>query len=128
MMPPFEYVRARSVDEAIAHLARGNARIHAGGTDLLGCIRERTFSVERIVSIRGIKGLSGINETPEGVSVGSLTTITQLASSPVIARLFPSLAMAAGEWRALSFETRVQSGEISAKNHAAGTIAASSIA
>ena len=63
MMPSFEYVRANSVDEAIRHLATRNARIHAGGTDLLGCMRDRIFSVERIVSIRGIKGLSGINET-----------------------------------------------------------------
>jgi xanthine dehydrogenase YagS FAD-binding subunit len=97
MMPSFEYVRADSIDEAIKHLSSRNARVHAGGTDLLGCMRDRIFPVERVVSIRGIKGLSGINETPEGLTIGSLTTITQLATSPVVTRLFPGLAMAAGE-------------------------------
>ena len=97
MMPSFEYVRANTVDEAIKHLATRNAKIHAGGTDLLGCMRDRIFPVERIVSIRGIKGLSKIDETLEGITIGSLTTITQLAASPVVARPFPGLAMAAGE-------------------------------
>jgi len=97
MMPSFEYVRAGSVDEAIKHLSTRNARVHAGGTDLLGCMRDRIFPVERVVSIRGIKGLSGIDETPEGMTIGSLTTIVQIATSPVVAHLFPGLAMAAGE-------------------------------
>jgi len=97
MMPSFEYVRAKSVDEAIKHLAIRNAKVHAGGTDLLGCMRDRIFSVERIVSIQGIKGLSGIDETSEGMTIGSLTTITQIAASPIVARLFPGLAIAAGE-------------------------------
>jgi xanthine dehydrogenase YagS FAD-binding subunit len=90
-------VRVRSVDEAVTYLAKGNARVHAGGTDLLGCIRERIFPVERIVSIRDIKGLSGINETPEGIWIGPLTTITQIGTSPIVARLLPGLALAAGE-------------------------------
>jgi len=96
-MPSFAYIRARSVDEAIKHLSASNARIHAGGTDLLGCVRDRIFPVERVVAIRGIKGLSGIAETPDGVSIGSLTTIAEIAASPVVARLFSGLAVAAGE-------------------------------
>ncbi len=97
MMPPFDYVRARSVDDAVTHLKARNARVQAGGTDLLGCLRDRIFPVERVVSIRGIKGLSGIEETREGIKIGSLTTISQVAASPVVARLFPGLAAAAGE-------------------------------
>jgi xanthine dehydrogenase YagS FAD-binding subunit len=97
MMPSFEYVRANSVDEAIKHLSSRNSWVHAGGTDLLGCVRDRIFPAERIVSIRGIKGLSGINETLESITIGSLTTIAQIATSPIVARLFPGLAMAAGE-------------------------------
>ena len=97
MMPSFEYVRANSVDEGIKHLSSRNAKVHAGGTDLLGCMRDRIFPVERIVSIRGIKELSRIDETLENISIGSLTTITQLTTSPVIGRLFPGLAAAAGE-------------------------------
>jgi len=46
-MPQFAYVRPKSLEEAIRHLSTGNARIHAGGTDLLGCLRDGVFSVRR---------------------------------------------------------------------------------
>jgi xanthine dehydrogenase YagS FAD-binding subunit len=97
MMPSFEYTRARSVDDAIALLSAPNARIHAGGTDLLGCLRERIFPVGRVVALKNLHDLSGITENSGGVHVGALTTIRQLAASPTIANLFPGLAMAAGE-------------------------------
>ncbi len=95
MMPSFEYVKARSIDEAIALLSTRNAKIHAGGTDLLGCIRDRIFPVERVVSLKDVKGLAGIEETPEGVTVGSLATISRIASNSLVARLFPGLAACA---------------------------------
>jgi xanthine dehydrogenase YagS FAD-binding subunit len=50
MMPSFEYVRARSVNEAMALLSVPNARIHAGGTDLLGCMRDKILPVGRVVA------------------------------------------------------------------------------
>ncbi len=96
-MPSFEYVRARSIDEAVSLLSSGSARIHAGGTDLLGCLRDRVFQAERVVSIRGIEGLSGIRETSDGVAIGALATVAQVAASPIIGRVFPGLAQAAGE-------------------------------
>jgi xanthine dehydrogenase YagS FAD-binding subunit len=97
MMPSFEYARARSVNEAIALLSAPNARIHAGGTDLLGCMREGIFPVGRVVAVKDLSGLSGIRENRGDVSVGALTTIAQLAASPTVAGLFPGLAMAASE-------------------------------
>lgn len=128
MIPSFEYVRARSVDEAITYLSAHNARVYAGGTDLLGCMRDRIFPVERIVSIWGIKGLLGINETTESITVGSLTTIAQLATSPVVTRFFPVSPWRPVRWRAHNFGIRVQSVETFAKSRAAGIIAGSLIA
>jgi len=97
MMPSFEYVRARSVNEAIALLSASNARIHAGGTDLLGCVRDKIFPAARVVAVKDVPGLSGIKENRDYFSVGALTTIAQLASSPIVASFFPGLPMAAGE-------------------------------
>ena len=97
MMPSFEYVRARSVNEAMALLSVPNARIHAGGTDLLGCMRDKIFPVGRVVAVKDLPGLSGIKENHGDVTVGALTTVAQLAASPVVASFFPGLAMAAGE-------------------------------
>jgi xanthine dehydrogenase YagS FAD-binding subunit len=97
MMPSFEYARARSIDDAIDLLSVPNARIHSGGTDLLGCMRERIFPVERVVSLKGIRDLSGIADNGREVTVGALATITQVTTDPIIGSLFPGLAMAAGE-------------------------------
>ena len=43
MLPSFAYVRPTSLDEALKHLADGKGRVHAGGTDLLGCLRDGVF-------------------------------------------------------------------------------------
>lgn len=97
MMPAFEYVRARSLDEAVQHLSSGGAVVHAGGTDLLGCLRERVFPVGRMVSISALKELAGIRETSSGIRIGALTTVAEIAESPLIKKLYPGLAQAAGE-------------------------------
>jgi len=98
MIKGFSYLRAKSVQEALSGLAQGNARVHAGGTDLLGCLREQVFAADMIVSISGIKGLKGIRETAEGgLRIGALTTITEISESRIIRERYPALAQAAAE-------------------------------
>ena len=98
MVPSFSYIRARSLDEAIDHLAMDGARPHAGGTDLLGCLRDRVFDVTTVVSITGLKELRGIEATPAGgIRIGSLTTIAEIARHPVIRSNYRALSMAASE-------------------------------
>jgi xanthine dehydrogenase YagS FAD-binding subunit len=98
MIPSFSYIRARSVDEAVRYLSLDSARAHAGGTDLLGCLRERIFEVTTVVSIAGLKELTGIVETPAGgLRIGSLTTIADVARHPVIESKYRALSMAAAE-------------------------------
>jgi xanthine dehydrogenase YagS FAD-binding subunit len=98
MVPSFSYIRARSLDEAIRYLSLDGARAHAGGTDLLGCLRERVFDVTTVVSIAGLKELKGIGATPAGgLRIGSLTTIAEVARHPVIESKYRALSMAASE-------------------------------
>jgi xanthine dehydrogenase YagS FAD-binding subunit len=98
MVPSFSYIRARSLDEAIDHLAMDGARPHAGGTDLLGCLRDRVFDVTTVVSIAGLKELRGIQATPAGgLRIGSLTTIAEIARHPLIRSNYRALSMAASE-------------------------------
>jgi xanthine dehydrogenase YagS FAD-binding subunit len=40
MLPNFSYVKAASLKEAIRQLGSDQARVHAGGTDLLGCLHD----------------------------------------------------------------------------------------
>jgi xanthine dehydrogenase YagS FAD-binding subunit len=98
MVPSFSYIRPDSLAEAIAYLALEGARVHAGGTDLLGCLRDRVYGVSTVVSIAGIKELKGIAVTPAGgLRIGSLTTIAEVTRHPVIRSKYPALSMAAAE-------------------------------
>jgi xanthine dehydrogenase YagS FAD-binding subunit len=95
MLSNFTYIKATSLKEAKKQLSSDNTRIYAGGTDLLGCLRDHVFSAEKIVSISKIKELQGIRETAEGLRIGALTTVTEVAGNPIIQKRYTVLAQAA---------------------------------
>ena len=96
MMPDFAYVSVDSLKDAIKQLSSPGAKIHAGGTDLLSCLRDDIFPVEKIVSLSRLDGLRGIKEAPDGgIRIGALTTITEVASHPLVRDRYPALAQAA---------------------------------
>jgi xanthine dehydrogenase YagS FAD-binding subunit len=98
MMRNFSYVRVRSLKEAIEHLSSDGARLYAGGTDLLGCLRDHVFEAEKVVSIAGLKQLRGIHETADGaLRIGALTTISDVARNTTIRERYRVLAQAAFE-------------------------------
>jgi xanthine dehydrogenase YagS FAD-binding subunit len=98
MRSNFAYVRARSVRDAVKHLASGGARLHAGGTDLLGCLRDHVFDADKLVSISKLNALHGIKETVEGgLRIGALTTLTEVAENPIIKHRYYALAQGASE-------------------------------
>jgi len=97
-MPNFSYVRIRSLKEATEHLSSDGARVHAGGTDLLGCLRDNVFEAKKVVSISGLNNLRGVQETKEGgLRIGTLTTITEIADNKKVRDHYPALAKAASE-------------------------------
>jgi xanthine dehydrogenase YagS FAD-binding subunit len=97
MLPAFDYIRPKSLAEAFKHLANDGTRVQAGGTDLLGCLRDRIFEVSSVVSLNGIKEMRRIERAENGVRIGALTTVTELAASPLIRDQYPVLAQAALE-------------------------------
>jgi xanthine dehydrogenase YagS FAD-binding subunit len=98
MLPAFEYVRPDTLKDAIKHLAAPGAVVHAGGTDLMGCLRDHIFQAGRVVSLSRLTALHGIKKTSEGgLDIGALTTITDVAESPEINKMYPGLAKAASE-------------------------------
>jgi len=97
-MPNFSHVRPRSLKEAIQHLSSDGARVHAGGTDLLGCLRDAVFETKKVVSLSGLKDLRSIRETKEGgLRIGTLATLTEIANSRIAKDRYPALAKAASE-------------------------------
>jgi xanthine dehydrogenase YagS FAD-binding subunit len=96
MMNNFSYVKAGSLAEAIKELSTKGARLHAGGTDLLGCARNEIIQVAKVVSIGSLKQLKGISTRPDGgVRIGALTTLADIAANASIAKTYPVLVQAA---------------------------------
>jgi xanthine dehydrogenase YagS FAD-binding subunit len=85
------YLRAGDLDEALRHLREGDACVHAGGSDLVTCLRDGTVACGRVISIAGLDQLRRI----ERGSIGALVTLTDLARNNDVARRWPALAAAA---------------------------------
>jgi len=96
MLRTFAYVRPGSVSEALKQLDGPGSRIHAGGTDLLGCLRDGVFEAQKIVSLAKLDELRGITVAPDGeLRIGALATIAEIAAHPAIAVTFSALSQAA---------------------------------
>jgi xanthine dehydrogenase YagS FAD-binding subunit len=98
MLPPFSYARPIKLKDAVKHLSDQRTAIHAGGTDLLGCLRDGIMPVDKVVSISALKELRGIRETEDGgMIIGAMTTITEVSEHPAIRKKYPGLAAGASE-------------------------------
>ena len=98
MLTNFEYIRAGSLEEASNILMDEGTLLHAGGTDLVSCLRDNVFSADRIVSIGQLKDLRGIKDSPgNGMTIGALTTITEVAEHPDIKKHYHALSLGASE-------------------------------
>jgi xanthine dehydrogenase YagS FAD-binding subunit len=96
MLPKFTYARATSIDNALAILNDRPALIHAGGTDLLGCLREGILSADTMVSLSAIQELDGVRSAADGsIRIGALTSIADIAADASIGRRYEALAQAA---------------------------------
>jgi carbon-monoxide dehydrogenase medium subunit len=94
---PFEYHRARSVDEAIVLLGRhgDDAKLLAGGHSLIPLLKLRFAQPKHLIDVRRIPDLSGIREADDVLIIGATTTHAELERSSVAGRRLPILAEAA---------------------------------
>ncbi len=95
-MVNFEYFDAKSLEGLPELLGRkrGESVVLAGGTDLLDMLKERLLQPRRVVNIKNLQELKGI-ENGNGLNIGSLTTIAEIAANPVIQKKYAVLAQAA---------------------------------
>ena len=94
---PFDYVRASSALEAASLLQKhgDQAKVLAGGTDLIPLMKKRSLTPKVVIDLKGIKGISDIQIEKDVLRIGALTTVTQLLASADIGRIMPSLQAAA---------------------------------
>lgn len=92
-MRKFEYFEPKSLSEVfnILNTYRRDARILAGGTDLLVRLKRKEWSAKCIVNIKKIPELKYIHETNSELTIGPLVTIAQIASSPIVKKCYPIL-------------------------------------
>jgi NADPH-dependent glutamate synthase beta subunit-like oxidoreductase len=98
-MKPFTHHNARSVREATALLNKyeGKAKVNAGGTDLLGAMRDKCIAEypEAVINIKTIGGLDYIKKDKSGLRIGALTRLTDIAGSLEVKEEYKLLAEAA---------------------------------
>jgi CO/xanthine dehydrogenase FAD-binding subunit len=92
----FVYERPQTMAEAVALLRAGDARVLAGGTDLIVQMREGRRSVGCLVDIKRIGELTGISMLPEGgVAIGAAATAATVSRCSPIAANYPAVAQSA---------------------------------
>jgi aerobic carbon-monoxide dehydrogenase medium subunit len=80
----FDYVAPASLDEALSALAGGgeDAKVIAGGHSLLPLMKLRLAAPELLVDLRRVPGLSGIERSNGGWTIGAMTSHAAMAASP----------------------------------------------
>lgn len=98
-MQAFEYASPTTAEQAVKLLAAqpGRATALAGGSDLLGLMKDGVEAPGRLVNLKGIAELRGIRYAPEtGFRLGALATMDELASDSMLRLEHPAVAEAAG--------------------------------
>jgi NADPH-dependent glutamate synthase beta subunit-like oxidoreductase/CO/xanthine dehydrogenase FAD-binding subunit len=96
-MKPFKHIDATTINGAIKLKSKGKAKLIAGGTDLLGILKDKILPEypETVINIKTIPNLDYIREDGKGLKVGALTKLEDIARSPVIREKYKILAESA---------------------------------
>jgi xanthine dehydrogenase YagS FAD-binding subunit len=99
VMPAFELYQPTQLGDAFALLDRfgKDAWKMAGGYDSLSWFKERIKRPKAVIDLSGIAELKGVRESADGIEIGTLTTLTELAGNPVIKAKYRVLADAAAK-------------------------------
>lgn len=96
-MNNFSYSRPASLKDASAQLGKEHGKIAllAGGTDLLGEMKDNLLAPERLVHITHLRELQGIRPGKAGLRIGAATLLAEIVDSSMVQEQTPLLAMAA---------------------------------
>jgi CO/xanthine dehydrogenase FAD-binding subunit len=127
-MRAFAYERPESLAEAVGILAEHgpDARLLAGGTDLIIRLRDGTIRPRVVVDVKRIAELDdGIRETEATLTIGARATMTAIGADERIRRDFTALAEAAAVVGAVQIRNRATlAGNICNASPAADTVPA----
>lgn len=98
VLPQFEYLAPTTLEEASKLLLEhgDRAKAMAGATDLVPPMRDKAFTVDYLVDLKKIPGLSYLEyDEEEGLKIGALTTLREIENSPIVKEKNPALAYSA---------------------------------
>ncbi|NLT67037.1 MAG: molybdopterin dehydrogenase [Acidobacteria bacterium] len=97
-MKAFNHTNAKNLAEAKTALAKGEAELIAGGTDLIGRLKDNILPLHptALINIKTIDGLDYIKEEAGVLKIGATTRLADIAANSVISQKYTALAQAAG--------------------------------
>jgi len=81
---------------AIADRLADRGWLVGGGQDTYGWLKDRAKDADAMIDLSAIESLRGVRETADGIEIGALTTLTEVANNSVIQDKFSLLSQAAG--------------------------------
>jgi CO/xanthine dehydrogenase FAD-binding subunit len=107
-LPSFELQRAATLDDVLDLLAGepGVWRAFAGGTDLMVLLESGALVHRRFVSLWRVGELRSVDATASALSIGAMTTYTDLLRHPVVKDEFPLLCEAASQTGGVATQNR----------------------
>jgi xanthine dehydrogenase YagS FAD-binding subunit len=97
VMPSFELLQPTSIGEAQNLLEQNGSDgwVLAGGLDSFDWLKDRIKRPKTVIDLSGVEELRGIRTTNDGIEIGAMTTLTEVAQDPTIRRKYSVLAQAA---------------------------------
>jgi CO/xanthine dehydrogenase FAD-binding subunit len=107
-IPNYQLTTPASLVDALALLNNepGVWKPFAGGTDLMVLLEAGRLDHRNYVNIWGLHELHGIEVNDTHVTLGALTTYTEVQANPILRREFPMLCQAASETGGLAIQNR----------------------
>jgi aerobic carbon-monoxide dehydrogenase medium subunit len=93
LLPTFEFHEPLDLEDAL-ELKQDlgeNARLLAGGTDLLVHMKKKLVTTENLISLTKIKDLSLITQEENAIVIGACATMAMISSTPIIQEKFKAL-------------------------------------
>ncbi len=94
-MIAFEYIKGDSAETIPTQLS-DTVLAYAGGTDLLTRMKLDITTPEKLIDVKSADLPSGISETEDGITIGALTTLSEIETSDLLAEKYTLLCEAAG--------------------------------
>jgi xanthine dehydrogenase YagS FAD-binding subunit len=98
VMPDIELYQPTDEANALALAAQlgNNGWLVGGGQDTYGWLKDRNKSATAMIELTQVDAWKGVRETADGIEIGAVTTLTEIANNPLVQTQFGLLAEAAG--------------------------------